>query len=453
MEILYFFLASLPTLAYLFWIIKFYRKYLSFRFKHYIIVIITLALSVLVYISRWEFFSSIFYLREILLVFFFYIQFYLLFKTNLNTSFFVSIRYVFKIYTSLVFTTAIISLIKKSNDSLAMLDNLEIHYLAYGMAMIISILLFVIFTNLVRTKKIKLFFENPHMMQAMSIFQTISVVFLFFLGDGNRHSLSISWFNGVLIFFAVAIEILEFILRIKLTDINNAIELKSNAKYYEQQLSLQLKHYQDFEQYREGISHFKHDHIKIHKAIRQLILENKNDAAISILNKLDEDFSNLTELEGQYSNSYLVNAIIRDYKKRLKAINVSIDCLLMIPLEIKISDIDLIRLFYNALDNAYEYFHSHELITRKIIIESKYVNGWFVISVINSVGHKINNRHSTKTDKDNHGLGVKIFDHIMNRYSGFVAYDNFKFENDLFYRANFHFPFVENKPGQNPSED
>lgn len=445
MEILYFFLASLPTLAYLFWVIKFYRECLSFRFKHYVPVIITLALSMLVYISRWPFLSSMFYLREILLVGAFYIQFYLLFKTNWRTSFFVSLRYVFKIYTSLVFTTAIISLIKNSYDSQAMLDNLEIHYLAYGLAMILSILMFIIFTNLVRFKKIKLFFENPHMMQAMSVFQAIAVVFLFFLGDGNRHSLSIGWFNGVLIFYTVAIEILEFFLRIKLTDINNAIEIKSNAKYYEQQLSLQLKHYQDFEQYREGISHFKHDHIKIHQAIRQLVAENNNNAAIKILNKLDDDFSSLNELEGQYSNSYLVNAIIRDYKKRLKAIDVSIDCLLMIPQEIIINDLDLIRLFYNALDNAYEYFLSDKIAIRKIFIETKCLNDWFIISIMNGVSHKINNRHSTKADKDNHGLGVKIFDHIMNRYSGFVTYDSVKLENNLFYRANFHFPLMNKK--------
>jgi signal transduction histidine kinase len=445
MEILYFFLASLPTLAYLFWVIKFYRECLSFRFKHYVPAIITLALSMLVYISRWPFLSSMFYLREILLVGAFYIQFYLLFKTNWRTSFFVSLRYVFKIYTSLVFTTAIISLIKNSYDSQAMLDNLEIHYLAYGLAMILSILMFIIFTNLVRFKKIKLFFENPHMMQAMSVFQAIAVVFLFFLGDGNRHSLSIGWFNGVLIFYTVAIEILEFFLRIKLTDINNAIEIKSNAKYYEQQLSLQLKHYQDFEQYREGISHFKHDHIKIHQAIRQLVAENNNNAAIKILNKLDDDFSSLNELEGQYSNSYLVNAIIRDYKKRLKAIDVSIDCLLMIPQEIKINDLDLIRLFYNALDNAYEYFLSDKIAIRKIFIETKCINDWFIISIMNGVSHKINNHHSTKADKDNHGLGVKIFDHIMNRYSGFVTYDSVKLENNLFYRANFHFPLMNKK--------
>lgn len=445
MEILYFFLASLPTLAYLFWVIKFYRECLSFRFKHYVPIIITLALSMLVYISRWPFLSSMFYLREILLVGAFYIQFYLLFKTNWRTSFFVSLRYVFKIYTSLVFTTAIISLIKNSYDSQAMLANLEIHYLAYGLAMILSILMFIIFTNLVRFKKIKLFFENPHMMQAMSVFQAIAVVFLFFLGDGNRHSLSIGWFNGVLIFYTVAIEILEFFLRIKLTDINNAIEIKSNAKYYEQQLSLQLKHYQDFEQYREGISHFKHDHIKIHQAIRQLVAENNNNAAIKILNKLDDDFSSLNELEGQYSNSYLVNAIIRDYKKRLKAIDVSIDCLLMIPQEIIINDLDLIRLFYNALDNAYEYFLSDKIAIRKIFIETKCLNDWFIISIMNGVSHKINNRHSTKADKDNHGLGVKIFDHIMNRYSGFVTYDSVKLENNLFYRANFHFPLMNKK--------
>ncbi|MCH4235747.1 MAG: GHKL domain-containing protein [Bacilli bacterium] len=326
-----------------------------------------------------------------------------------------------------------------------MLDNLEIHYLAYGLAMILSILMFIIFTNLVRFKKIKLFFENPHMMQAMSVFQAIAVVFLFFLGDGNRHSLSIGWFNGVLIFYTVAIEILEFFLRIKLTDINNTIEIKSNAKYYEQQLSLQLKHYQDFEQYREGISHFKHDHIKIHQAIRQLVAENNNNAAIKILNKLDDDFSSLNELEGQYSNSYLVNAIIRDYKKRLKAIDVSIDCLLMIPQEITINDLDLIRLFYNALDNAYEYFLSDKIAIRKIFIETKCINDWFIISIMNGVSHKINNHHSTKADKDNHGLGVKIFDHIMNRYSGFVTYDSVKMENNLFYRANFHFPLMNKK--------
>lgn len=100
---------------------------------------------------------------------------------------------------------------------------------------------------------------------------------------------------------------------------------------------------------------------------------------------------------------------------------------IVVPEAMNFEDVDLCILLGNMLDNAYEATKKAE---KKIINTSIiYSKGKLTIGVKNTYDGIIEkdrkgNYISTKMNKTNHGMGIKLMQRIVDKYNGFLSLEN-----------------------------
>lgn len=169
------------------------------------------------------------------------------------------------------------------------------------------------------------------------------------------------------------------------------------------------------------------ENYKIMKKIKNSIyfeLDKNNLDALQ--NKTIKDYVNqlINKKSSFYLTNYCENKIIDAilYNKSLickkNDINIFIEVYLKDNLLIK--EIDLISIFTNLLDNAIEASMFLNKEDRKISINSRIINNYLVLKIINNYNNSIINANfsTIKKDKENHGFGIKIIKEIVKKYDG-----------------------------------
>lgn len=186
---------------------------------------------------------------------------------------------------------------------------------------------------------------------------------------------------------------------------------------------------QEIQQEHAILLHDVHHNLRV---IAELAAEEKSEHILSIVSELKNEFSN--SKEAIYSQNKLLNIILHDKRKEAERNKVSIEITIEPLFNIEhLTDIDMIALVSNILENAIEAAAKCSGGYVKVFMYMQNDNKFAVIKVINNFNGNINVKKgmlkTTKDDMRGHGLGIASINHIAEKYGGFFES---KYENNIF---------------------
>lgn len=249
------------------------------------------------------------------------------------------------------------------------------------------------------------------MFYLMSIITTI-VVMMYYYTSGSTEILLLVF--NICVFLA---NIFVFRSNAKISD-NRRIEqdnmlLKQQVKLSMENVESLMNTYAD----QRKITHDFNNHIG---TIKHLVVTNQSARALEYINNLDVDKFKLSQIIK--TNNAVVDAVI-NYKYSAANKNGIIT-------EVKVSDLsglpiideDMVALLSNIMDNAIE--AASQSSSKRIKVKIENSEKELFVSIKNTVDKKVivvdNSIVTSKSDKLNHGYGLKIVKSIVNKYNGLL---------------------------------
>jgi len=189
--------------------------------------------------------------------------------------------------------------------------------------------------------------------------------------------------------------------------------------------SMQEYHYRQLETINEEHSHLLHNYNKHIRVIGSLVKTGNAQEIEKVINDLNIEMSEINKI--QYCNNSILNAILCERKSKAEELNIEYEVNVNPNITLqKFSDFDIISITSNLLDNAIEASskcNEKKFIKVNISMSNNY--RFLVIQVINSYAKKLRkeNGHyiTTKTNPQNHGIGIKNIEKTAKKYSGIVT--------------------------------
>ncbi|MBD5523417.1 MAG: sensor histidine kinase [Lachnospiraceae bacterium] len=202
-------------------------------------------------------------------------------------------------------------------------------------------------------------------------------------------------------------------------------------------MEINRKYYEAMEQQHFEIRRLKHD-LANHLQVLSALPEKQRDA---YLENLTENTAFTQSLS--YCGDPTVNAVLTVKKNQMERYGIRMESEIDIPAKLPFDRTDICALYANALDNAVEACMKLEENKRVITLKSKAQKGLFCLEVSNPVLNSSENTHehmppdsakhdfiksnltksylipqTSKSDKANHGFGLKGIKEIAERYHG-----------------------------------
>ena len=213
--------------------------------------------------------------------------------------------------------------------------------------------------------------------------------------------------------------------------LNELIETKEKLLFAELHIKNQVLHYQELYKHQNELRMFRHDIKNRLVALIALMKEGKTDKAISTMEK------NLNFLEEMNNNvvntgNPVIDAILQSKLHAAKDKQATLHISTKLAEVIKIDELELGIVLGNALDNAIDAVDKITSKENRIIkLNLLSTEDRLSLSVTNPVSENIdtNKLTTSKTDRENHGYGIKSIQTIAQKYNGIVS---FTCENNIF---------------------
>ena len=162
----------------------------------------------------------------------------------------------------------------------------------------------------------------------------------------------------------------------------------------------------------------KHD-LNNQLQVAYVIFKQDKEKAIEMLDKINENLSQIPQT--QYCKNLILNTILAIKVTEAESKNIKVKVKIDNSIKFDMEDIDLCNLFTNLLDNSIE--ASENISDKNIEINIYKKLDYIIIKCENTYRHKIEKDEngkfkSTKSNKGNHGYGLKIIENIANKYNG-----------------------------------
>jgi len=245
--------------------------------------------------------------------------------------------------------------------------------------------------------------------------------------------------NGVIssIYILIVIGIILVICAIMyyiLLELSKRSRIESEYKELEKQYNFYKMYIDDMKETEENARRLRHDSRNHLGVLALLIEEDKNEEALKYLNEYME--VTLNKVSYIHTNNEFVNAII--HSKMVYCSNNNITLICTADNNIKnTNNVELCGILGNLIDNAIEAcnrLEENRIIEIRLTDDGEKIN-IFVKNRINESVLKINEMLVTsKQDKSNHGLGIKIVKSIVQKHQGYV---------DFFEKEGYFYCIVE----------
>lgn len=199
----------------------------------------------------------------------------------------------------------------------------------------------------------------------------------------------------------------------------NHIQQASEIQLLQQQLKLQEKFYERLKANQSEIRKIRHDMKHRLEALHILLSDNQYKSAEAELSSFLNDVYTSKMVDS--GNSHLDAILNIKFNEAMQA-DVKVEMNLFVAARLQLSFSDLCILLGNAFDNALEACLKVPKERRKIRLEMSHVNRALYISLTNpfSDDRLANNLETTKSEPQNHGIGLKSIRYIAEKHSGNV---------------------------------
>lgn len=179
-------------------------------------------------------------------------------------------------------------------------------------------------------------------------------------------------------------------------------------------------HYNELNKKEIQLRQFRHDTKNLLLALYSMIADEKNDQALQYIEKISIMYQKTTKIYD--TGNFIADALISYKAQEAEKFNTRIDVNGFMPSS-KISDVDMVILLSNILDNSLEACEKIEG-DKKIIIDSVINKQMWILTVKNPVKENVsihmNQLATSKENKKLHGYGIMNMEKVAKNYNGLL---------------------------------
>lgn len=381
-----------------------------------------IVISVLVLIFKYSFNISISVLAAVLYFFRFILSIYILYGQINRMSFFLT--FFWELSISLIMTSMssiLANIIGKTKDDVS-------YYIMISIMATIFIIVLHARKKCTPQRNAAVLLTIPKYIYIMLIF---TIIFLSTMPDLITHDTDNTIVKENILVGIVVILTIIFICMIVSLFLNVLAKqyFTTVSQMMEEQVDLQIDHYEKLEKMNDDIKRFRHDYSNQLQGILSLIQANDcSEAENYILDLRNRINKSKSELHIFDTGNVLADALLSDKASDLNE-GFTIEHNGIIP--DSINKVDLCIILSNALDNAVE--ACNELPSPGVIsVHAATQQGYFVLLIKNPTACSENYYSipaTTKTDKENHGMGLYNIESTVKKHDGQIK---IKCENGFF---------------------
>ncbi len=231
--------------------------------------------------------------------------------------------------------------------------------------------------------------------------------------------------------------------------------VRKNRMVFQEQQESRLARYRSEAKYLEEFRRFRHDYKNQLAGLKVLIDSGEYERAAEYLSGVAAKFDAVKVNMPSYSDNTLVDAVLQNLASRCEAGGIAFHASVIVGDEMPLGDPDLVTLFCNIADNAYEASEHLEKKDRFVSITTSRRVKWLTVTAENRFdGILMTDKDGIKTrkaDAASHGLGLKNIRRIVESVPGAILKIDPDFDECIF-RISILFPRLVGKPDSNTRE-
>ncbi|MDR2359840.1 MAG: ATP-binding protein [Oscillospiraceae bacterium] len=210
--------------------------------------------------------------------------------------------------------------------------------------------------------------------------------------------------------------------------IADSLRIKSLAEY---QLQVQLlreqlaRHYQSYSRFADSDRALRHDYKDVMLSVKNLLRNNESEKAVQLIDSLCDAARKSILPYKQYSNHIILDAVLQNTANAAIEYNIEFSATVHIPLNIELTDLNIVRVFSNLLNNAVDACRKVSEPNRRIEVSSGGNQNWVFAEISNSYNEALTIcdglPETTKTGGNVTGLGLKTVKEIIKNSGGILS--------------------------------
>lgn len=395
----------------------FYTRYEGF-FYYLAAILFNLTVTISAYLNLDHRIAVFLMMISVILIIFF------LFNVNLLQMIYAGSLYIFSIYSSRGIICSLYSIFLKQSIFKVLSD--PIYYSCiFILSVYLSLLIFYITRKMaVPDYKARHALNNMEQLQFVVVYLIFQLMFLMLVNDGRYYETVPLWYTYLYLWACVSGKLyLEFAFHHS-ARVSELLEHELNINKLKEQLSRQLRHYQSYSRFTKSFKIFRHDYEKLMGSVKLLLNQKEYDKAAKMLDDIQVTMKKNVLVHKTYSDHVLLDSILQDAANTCQDLKIQFTACACLPSDISASEMDVVCIFSNMVDNAIEACSNLKEENRFIEISSQGTREWVIIEMVNSFdGKLIQSGGEFKTRKNNkisHGFGLQIIRRTTENLGGLL---------------------------------
>ncbi|CAM4160221.1 sensor histidine kinase [Erysipelothrix inopinata] len=367
-------------------------------------------------ISAWVRINNIdSYVAYLLIFLIMLLTFYLCLKTDWQVVFFAATRFVFYLFTARGFVISLYSLIMHQP-----IRDIKGYSFEYSIIYLLSIILALLIhaylkRNVLIKSRLQVLFRNKEQVLFTASIKFVLGLYLMILTYGNHYEGNDVWFSLIqLLSCFIVTGIAAFVLE---NSIRSAeiVEHERQTISLQKQVDMQVNHYHAYQEFTSQFQEFKKEYLENLSKVNELLRKNDTDSVIKILDTMGSSLTRRVGAHHQYSNNPFLDALFQEFANQCRRNDIEFECRVYWDKEINISELELVRIFSNLLQNAFE---AVEKLSdhRNININTQVLDEWIVVVIENNFELKEETNNLAK------GLGMQVVSKTMEDIGGLYTW-------------------------------
>lgn len=294
-------------------------------------------------------------------------------------------------------------------------------YINIILSIVSSLLLFAIIKYLVKKKSDSVIFAANHIPKHIYILILLALFF-----SGGLLEIQVFNTNNIALqnnikksFTVICIFLLILIIFLLVFNCISSLYFENQSSLLEKQVETQVNYYKKIDKLNDDVRQFRHDYRNHLLCIQGMLKAQEYDEAIAYAEKLTEHTA--ASSPKYFTGNSIADSILNDKLEYAQNIGAEIKCDGIIHEDIPAIDICII--LANALDNALEACEKITDSSPKIIsVKCDYFKCIQLICITNPISENVvihnNNIETSKSDKNNHGIGLYNIRKTVAKYNG-----------------------------------